>query len=392
MPRCIYCEKDKPEEDMSLEHVIPQCLGGALAPDMFKTRRVCRKCNSDLGLFVDASFEKSWDVSAWLQQNSMNCYDSNAPSGLPFACLGQLSDHLVDLEDGEVVENYVGPLGEMMFWIREKDDRLFWYSGGNPRNRKGRESRAYFFFSERTALDVQLSWLSFRDAFPGKRVKKILGSRVEGTDPATIGFCEPDSLDAKRLSAFWAILETGDSIRNEIPLHLNYDMRFLAKIARGIAFCIFGDQALDGPYAREIFKGIWYNFDAPNAEPPGMRGASVFGKTDAIPEIFGHPHAVSLTFLRTPDGLALTFMAGSKAGGAILCSDISVADSSDSGPLCKDGWVILIFKPLAKCIEMSIPEFHAHKTGKQLNGQLKDAEDLICSRSQYFKNLAKTSD
>ena len=43
----------------SLEHVIPQFLGGAYAPDQMKTKDVCRKCNSDLGLFVDAAFEKT---------------------------------------------------------------------------------------------------------------------------------------------------------------------------------------------------------------------------------------------------------------------------------------------------------------------------------------------
>ena len=59
MRECIYCRKLKEEDMFSLEHVIPQFLGGAYAPDQMKTKDVCRKCNSDLGLFVDAAFEKT---------------------------------------------------------------------------------------------------------------------------------------------------------------------------------------------------------------------------------------------------------------------------------------------------------------------------------------------
>ncbi|MGZ5027986.1 MAG: HNH endonuclease [Methylobacter sp.] len=58
MSICIYCRLDKSESDFSLEHIIPQSLGGAAAPDYFKTRKVCSTCNNNLGLFVDASFEK----------------------------------------------------------------------------------------------------------------------------------------------------------------------------------------------------------------------------------------------------------------------------------------------------------------------------------------------
>lgn len=60
---CLYCGYPHATEQATLEHAIPQSLGGAHAPDRLKLRNVCKKCNNDLGAFVDASFAKSWFVT-----------------------------------------------------------------------------------------------------------------------------------------------------------------------------------------------------------------------------------------------------------------------------------------------------------------------------------------
>lgn len=68
MKRCIYCRQEKDDDQFTLEHVIPQFLGGAYTPESFKIRDVCKNCNNNLGLFVDAGFEKNWLVSNNLRQ------------------------------------------------------------------------------------------------------------------------------------------------------------------------------------------------------------------------------------------------------------------------------------------------------------------------------------
>ena len=68
---CIYCGEEKDDSEFTFEHVIPQSLGGAYAPDQFKTHDVCVKCNGNLGLFVDAAFEKDWFVQSWLLMSAM---------------------------------------------------------------------------------------------------------------------------------------------------------------------------------------------------------------------------------------------------------------------------------------------------------------------------------
>lgn len=58
--KCIYCNKEKPKTEFSLEHIIPRSLGGAQAHDLFKTTLVCRCCNNTVGLFVDAPLVKNF--------------------------------------------------------------------------------------------------------------------------------------------------------------------------------------------------------------------------------------------------------------------------------------------------------------------------------------------
>lgn len=88
MRQCIYCRKEKDETDFTLEHIIPQFLGGAYAPDCFKVRNVCGPCNNNLGLFVDAAFEKSWFVSNRLKLAAYALFDPNGAVGLPLVCMG----------------------------------------------------------------------------------------------------------------------------------------------------------------------------------------------------------------------------------------------------------------------------------------------------------------
>ena len=56
MRLCIYCNTEKAESELSLEHIFPESLGGDLCSGLFKTRDVCIRCNNVAGLFVDGAF------------------------------------------------------------------------------------------------------------------------------------------------------------------------------------------------------------------------------------------------------------------------------------------------------------------------------------------------
>ncbi|WP_459574495.1 HNH endonuclease [Cupriavidus sp. 8B] len=132
MRRCIYCKKIVHQSDLTLEHVIPQFLGGAYAPDWLKTRDVCQRCNNNLGLFVDAGFEKDWVVSSTLSMAAHKTYDPSAGVGLPLICMGLEDVPLPAIQPDECFEVWLGPAGERVFWVRPVDESLYWYMGGIP--------------------------------------------------------------------------------------------------------------------------------------------------------------------------------------------------------------------------------------------------------------------
>ena len=160
---CIYCQELKKESKFSLEHVIPQFLGGSQCPDKLKTREVCNRCNNNLGLFVDAAYQKEFATNGFLNNAYYAFFDPNKPIGLPLNCIGISKDLSPPrINKNEVCEMWIGPLGEQVFWVRPDDERMFWYSGGNPRTVKSQATRAYFMLSERSEKAPHISLLLFK--------------------------------------------------------------------------------------------------------------------------------------------------------------------------------------------------------------------------------------
>jgi len=198
--KCIYCDKLKPLDSFSFEHVIPQFLGGAQSPDCLKTHSVCKKCNNDLGLFVDAAFSKEFFVSKALAFQEYYLFDPNNKSALPYYCMGQADcDIIVNLENNECCEYWIGPFGEQMFWVRPNEERFYWYTGGNPIKKRKFETRAYFIFSEGAVKDIQLSLISMRELFKDHKIKKICCTKNDIKNISDFGFSKPDELDILRI-------------------------------------------------------------------------------------------------------------------------------------------------------------------------------------------------
>lgn len=339
---CVYCGEEKGDGEFSLEHAIPQFLGGAYAPDAFKTHDVCERCNNNLGLFVDAAFEKSWFVSNWLQMTARVCLDPQNPSSLPLICMGNSSLWPPGMTNDEVCESWLGPLGEQIYWIRPKDENLYWYVGGNPRTTKTSESRAYFHFSERSLKHPKIVWYTFRDAFSNrKKVKKIMCAEVHGADPMEIGFSVPDDTDVKRIRFFSDIpaMVNGD-MKNQLSININYDQRFMAKLGLGIGYCLFGKKAIDSVYGKELRKGLWHqekNTEDDENSLPMVRGCSAWGhQQDKIfTNLVGTEYAVSLIIMPSKDGVAVNLNIGKNLSWTVMCASYEGIDKSDLVPW---GW------------------------------------------------------
>lgn len=381
---CIYCLKTFALDELSLEHVIPQFLGGSLTSEKFKIKCVCRKCNSDLGLFVDANFEKNFLVFNNLRQCSLSLYDDTKQNGIPLSPLGECKLKVPYMTQSELCEFWLGPLGEQVFWVRPKDERLPWYSGGNPRTVKAKRSRAYFFFSERSHKKPLLTWYSFRDSFKGRKVAKIMGTIVEGEDPASIGFSPPDDIDLERIEFFYHEIQTNEFRENKVLINTKYDYRFLCKLAIGMKYCILGTSIELSNYDKELHKGLWLKPNDPN---PSIRGNRTLEFENELMKMVGMKSAITINVIEHKYELILVLTINCQLIWVISMGSIDSCTFNNLKSIKDEGISIVIYKDIQKCFELSFAELVAHKIGARINNELKEIEDLVEERSTYLEQL-----
>lgn len=380
MPICIYCRLEKSETDFSLEHIIPQSLGGVSAPDSFKTRHVCTKCNNNLGLFADASFEKNWFVSQQLNENARLLFDPTSQSPLPLVCMGPCDLNPPSMGQDEICESWRGPLGEHIYWIRPNDEKLFWYVGGNPRTTKSVESRAYFMLSEKTHKDFPLTWLSFKEAFSGRKVSKIMCTTVVGADPIAIGFAPPDQLDEARIAYFQARPTKSPNGNISLSLYTKYDLRFLAKLAIGLSYILFGEESTKTPYSDELYKALWHK---PGDELPLLYGQEALGtERDPIFSKFASVKGgVCLIVTKVGSSIAMNLNLSPK-----LNWTLKIAESPSSIATFND-FSLILFRSVGKSIQLPLVNFISHQLGNSKHPELEEIASKIQNSNNYYKNL-----
>jgi len=368
----MYCGTEIADSSSSLEHIIPQFLGGAYAPDRFKTHRACRRCNNNLGLFVDAAFEKDWTVGnnlAHLARESLALQGGQATTGVPLICMGLSELSPPRMEEGEVCESWLGPHGEQVYLIRQSDDRLHWYSGGNPITAKQKTSRAYFQFSENSHKDARLTWFSFRDAFEEKKVRKIMVTQVDGADPASIGFVNPDELDCDRVAYFSDECAKRKVRNNKISFNVKFDHRFLGKLALGVSLATFGERFLETPYCGELRKMTWFRGDDDGPDVPEVFGSTAYANRfePHFLRITGLPDAVVLTLVPVGPSVALTLNIAAKQAWVVMCAKQSELDDHQRKEI-GSGIVVALSKPRNFSLQLTQPEFlNAHlRTNERL--------------------------
>lgn len=385
MKKCIYCRELKDADKFNLEHIIPQFLGGAYAPSEFKSRDVCKDCNSNLGLFVDAGFEKEQIVWSALNWMHIAFFTPENPT-IPLICMGSCDLRPPSMnEENEVCESWLGALGEQVYWIRPKDERLYWYMGGNPRTIKSNETRAYFNFSDRTPKFPRLTWFTFRDAFKNRpRVKKILCGNVEGANPSDIGFKTPDELDNERIKFFQnACAKPAVRFCNS-SIYLDFDLRFLAKLGIGISYALFGNKALTTTYADELYKALWHKV---GEEIPNVAKKLLFSEPANETQSFltGEKNAVTMLIIKLEESIALNI----NINGLVWIIHIASNENLTQEDFDKIGYgkVIILYKPIKRCVSLDFPDYLAHKNGHSINKEIFEIETMMDKYKDFFQNL-----
>ena len=236
--RCIYCFKDKPLDEFSLEHIWPDALGGRRCSEALKTRDVCGICNNRCGLFVDGAFIKSWFVQMEIANQGYLFLDPEKPSAAPFAYFG--AEPEITTEEGEVCERWQGLAGERIYHFHLAD-KPGWdtYAGGDIiRRRREDAGRAYMALTSSHEFWTFTAALSFREQFP--RAKRVVLTEVASDDPdhdriVRALFSRGDPTDEVQTRDEARLADALDRIHvhTRIEAQANFDGRFLCKLALG---------------------------------------------------------------------------------------------------------------------------------------------------------------
>jgi hypothetical protein len=380
---CLYCDKKMAAEDLSLEHAVPQFLGGAHAPQKYKLRNVCKGCNNKLGLFVDGSFARSWFVTNALAEAARQLYiKTNDSQPIPLVCMGPVEIQGISLPDKYTCEYWIGPFGDSIFWIRLEDERLYWYSGGNPISNKNMESTAYLFVASKNLEQWEITQRSFLAAFKGKKIRVILGTKVSGGAPDQLGFDHPTDTDVQNLAAFRSALDSGQGFTASLIMNTKFDERFIGKVVLGVGYSLFGKLYLQTQNAVEARKVC---FPKLKEEPGTLRGTSSLqqGVDAQHVQLVGYQGAIALIVMPVGTAYVLSVIINKSIGFTVELGPLELkSDSVD-----EHGYALLIFPFLRRSIELSVSDLIAHNTGAVLNTELSEIDQRIADSALFFQQI-----
>ena len=373
---CLYCGLTKPVSEESLEHSIPQFMGGNIAPIRFELKNVCTKCNNRLGLFVDASYAKSWLITNALSEAAQTLCANVTDPGLPLRCVGHAKIPGLQVPEGHVAEYWLGPSGESTVWVRPHDDRMDSYSGGNPIDTKKKPSIAYFFPTSDNAVKFALGIKSFNRTFAKRNVRKILCAEVSDSagnqiKPSALEFDASIAEDIANRAAILAAIQSGN-VPATIAFNLKFDLRFMCKLALGIGYSLFRDDYLNDAMSIEARKGLWPKQDEPIST---LKGASTLHIDGAnLAQIAGYPGAVAIMVMRVGASWILKVSIDQK-----LPFVISLGSKSMTSPCVnsEEGYSLLLFPYLDKSIELTTATLIAHRIGASKHAELEKIDEKI---------------
>lgn len=302
MKSCIYCAGASGPSTETLEHIWPKALGGAVCGDIFKTRQVCRRCNNEAGLWVDGAFLRN----LLIQQERMLCdaayYAPGAPTLPGFVYLGE--DVEFPIEAGEVCERWLGPSGETLGFVHGRDaERWFGYAGGNPIERKQHDpGRVYLGLVDRGTWRALVALEGALDQFRSTRFHCL--TQVDGL---------PDRLAARLVSDRDRTPQEQrevDWIKDRAPRHhirapvtLNFDHRFLAKLALGIGANAVGRCFPASAYADELRNLL--RRTGSDDDDSQVQGSGFWSETSSAMALMGAERAWTVVLQSMPEGLVM---------------------------------------------------------------------------------------
>lgn len=383
---CLYCGKEKQQNESSLEHAIPQFMGGEYAPKIFQLTNVCTTCNNNLGLWVDASYAKSWFITNYLAEAArMLCTKPDDP-GLPLRCMGRAQISNLDVPDEHVAEHWIGPFGETIAWIRPHDERMDSYTGGNPIDTKKKPSVAYFVPVSANPDKLMIGLRSFHRALEKRKARKILCADLLGPNGVPLdriipGFDSPTLADVTNREAILSAIHAGN-IAGEIIIQIDFDQRFRCKLALGIGYSLFGEDFLSHCTAAEIRKGVWPPSDGPKS---AVRGTpTVFASDTPLASVPGYPGAVAIYIMKSGSSWSMFVSIDEKLPFTI---EIGPGTMTSQHVNPEEGYALLLFPYLEKFVELTLAALIDHRFGVMKHSALEQIDAIRETADQFDMQL-----
>jgi len=332
-----------------------------------------------MGLFVDGAVIKSWLAKNAETVAYRDYVDlKNLQSWMPFSYMG--TDKNMKFGENEVCEVWLGPFGEHLYHIHESDDpRYDSYAGGNPINRRSDPGRAYLFLTVTDPEKCGLTIRSFAKQF--KRVNRYAGNfALEGQGvntfvaPIPANFSEEHAALNQRSSS-------GAELKLGVVFEVGVEERFLAKIARGLGYKLFGDVYLDTSYGIAMQRALWEK----DREVRGrlIRGVPLLsGRLQDIRQHISLPGTYSILLWAQADAFVLVLTLPDGNNFSVVISDepkLWFAAEFDS---YRQGVMYIVAPQIQKCIgPIEFPDFLAHV----LNGAV--LESVTALESMRTKQL-----
>ncbi len=384
---CIYCGKRTAQEDFSDEHIWPSALGGDPLPDFWRTRHVCRGCNSISGVFVEGEFIKG--LAGTIERYTGNEFvgvDAPLKAVFPLAYLGRLAD--VTIEDGHEAEYWSGPCGAIVIHLRPADREPIWstYTGGDPR-RQRHNGRVYLVLTSESRFWIIATLRSVKAHFKSQRPIYIVNAAVP--HELAPSFQQPDPTDgqqSKDLATVREVIDAGKSgkqLKLRMSVSLDTGTRFLAKVALAVGYKVFGSPFLDTNHAKHL-RQAFREADPQRRRNFRVRGVGYLSSdalTNSLPPLIGWPGAWVLALISVRSSIYLVLVTPS---GRVL--GILVSDDHDLVPVadCRfdDGTVWVVVPALGEAIgPIELPNYLEHQNGTQSNDQLATLEKKSASKS-----------
>lgn len=368
--KCIYCNEDKPLDAFSLEHIFPSSIGGKLCDEFFKTRAVCRPCNSRAGARIDGPFLKGALSKNVFAQAQMDFVDPGSSSSwAPFFYKGKIMN--LELASGDICERWEGAHGEHVYHAHEADSSDFdAYAGGSPQRRREQPGRAYLFLTDPDSGKASFTIRSFErqfktaERYAGNFFIEVEGQRVVAPVPE-LRQAEFDLVKSRAMSR--------EPTELRMALDLSANERFLAKLARALGYKLFGDAYVGSPYGERVRQAMYErNFEKRQGlayyltEAPGMQQVAKFVHI---------PGAYSVYLFASERGFVLGLVMPSGEGFFITVSDEPELWSGSDFDRYRLG-VAYVVAPGAGLFAgpIDFPEFHAHVAGIAPHEKLEELE------------------